>query len=78
MPLISVPIVLKDKYISMCKKHNEEKNIKEKARIALRIYGYREAIGDLCGGIVLGMILIDADLELPDNGRPSCGGMYLD
>lgn len=78
MPLISVPVVVRDKYISMCKAHNKEKDVKEKIRMKLRAYGYKEAISDLCGGLVLGSILIDADLELPDDGRPACGGMYLD
>lgn len=78
MPLISIPAKAKNRYLEMCKKYNSEKDPKIRERINIEAQGYKEAIKDICGDLTLGSILIDADLELPKDNRPACGGMYLD
>ncbi len=74
---VTIPKDLKARYIEMCKEYNEEPCPQARRRIKLRAEGFKEAIRIRYPDSV-GHILIEADLALPDDDRPACGGMYLD
>jgi hypothetical protein len=65
-------------YLNLAARHNAETDA------ALRYEIYQEGsrflaeIGARLGSVSAGMLIADADMALPDDGRPACAGMYLD
>ena len=78
MPLLAIPTKARAGYIKLCGEANALPRGPYRAVAEAMAKGYFMAIADLCGDTVAGRIGMDADLVLPDDGRPACCGVYLD
>ena len=67
-----------DKYWEMCEQHNHEPSATERRVISAKALGFCEAVDIIQGNLSSTRLGMRADLELPQDGRPACLGMYLD
>ena len=79
MPFYPIaPDALRDLYLSLAAKHNDPATPEHEREIARwKGYGVIEATTALYGPTTAGMLATDADLALPEDDRPACGGFYL-
>lgn len=67
-----------DRYWELCEQHNHESDVVQRRIIAAQAHGFCEAVDILQGDLSSTRLGMRADLELPEDGRPACLGMYLD
>lgn len=79
MPLVTIPITARDRYFAMCDEYNHpDTDSRRRKWLTFEIGGYKQALRDILPAESVGSILIEADLRLPDDGRPISSGMYMD
>ena len=73
-------MTISERHIEMVRAVNEAKTGYENSRARWILYGFREAVTTILGGVRSGELVIDADLYYLNQGidRPMCGGVWLD
>lgn len=79
MPLYQMaPTKLAEMYFDICDQHNREMNATKRHDLSTKAHTITRVVDLLWGNVAAGRLIMDADERLPDDGRPSCGGCYLD
>lgn len=79
MPFVAVPpddVVTA--YVAIAAKHNAEQNPDIRYGLSLAGHALCDVMRERHGDTTAGMLVTAGDLALPDDGRPACGGFYLD
>jgi hypothetical protein len=78
MPFVKIPNAeVRGIYFELCDAFNAATDGHERTRINAEISGFMKLADHLWPGGT-GLMFMEADLRLPDDGRPICAGMYLD
>jgi D-serine dehydratase len=70
-------VFLKACYLKYARRTNEATNYFEHDKWYCMASAVRTMLNDHYGASLTGQVLCDADLALPDDGRPATGGIYI-